>query len=451
MLPAHQFRNMRPEALYEKGNFLKSKFLINTGWIMFCRIYQAIINLVVTMLTARYLGPGNFGLINYAASLCALMTVFCTLGTNDIMVNELVTRRDCCGRILGTTVFFRLCSTVLSIAVICLYVAAANPDEPLTLTVTALYSLSLLFQCFETIKYWYQANLMSRVPSVITCSAYTVVAIYKVILLVTGKSVVWFAVSTTLDYGVIAILLLVCYTKQYAKEQPLCVRPRQEYSLLRRSAPFIASGMMVALYGQMDKIMLKQFLGETEVGYYSAAATISMMWAFVLAAVIDSAKPMILGEYQTCKSDYEKHLSQLYGAVIYISVAAALIISLLSKPIIWVLYGESFLPARSALCIVSWYTGFSYLGVARSIYLVSQGKQKYEKWIAASGAVCNLILNSLMIPAWGINGAAAATLITQVFTNLIVGFLFNDIRRNNILILKGLNLSWLLGSITGRK
>lgn len=435
----------------KKGNFSKSKFVKNTGWILFCRIYQVIVNLAVSVLTARYLGPGNFGLINYAASLCAMMTAFCTLGTNDVMVNELVTRKKRCGQILGTTVFFRLCSTVLSIAVICLYVVVANPNESLTLTVTALYSLSLLFQCFETIKYWYQANLMSRVPSIIACLAYTVVAIYKVALLIIGKSVIWFSVSTTLDYAVTAILLIICYTKQYGKEQPLRVRPTKEYSLLQRSAPFIASGIMVALYGQMDKIMLKQFLGETAVGYYSAATAISMMWAFVIAAVIDSARPMILEEYQSRKSDYEKHLSQLYGAVIYISVVAAVAISLLSKPIIWVLYGKSFLPARSALCIVSWYTGFSYLGVARSIYLVSQGKQKYEKWIAASGAICNLILNSLMIPAWGINGAAAATLITQVFTNFIVGFLIKDIRQNNILILRGLNLPWLLGCLVGRK
>ena len=92
--------------------------------------------------------------------------------------------------------------------------------------------------------------------------------------------------------------------------------------------------------------------------------------------------------------------------------------------------------ARGALCILCWDTAFSYLGVARSIWMVPNGKQKYEKYIAGSGAVCNLILNTVMIPVWGVNGAAIATLITQIFTNFIVGFFFREIRENNFLILK---------------
>ena len=54
----------------------------------------------------------------------------------------------------------------------------------------------------------------------------------------------------------------------------------------------------------------------------------------------------------------------------------------------------------------------------------------------ASGAICNLILNWIMIPLWGVNGAAIATLVTQLFTNFIVGFFFREIRENNFLILK---------------
>ena len=46
----------------------KSKFIHNTGWIMFAQIYQMLLSLVIGVISARYLGPGPSGTINYAAS-----------------------------------------------------------------------------------------------------------------------------------------------------------------------------------------------------------------------------------------------------------------------------------------------------------------------------------------------------------------------------------------------
>ena len=60
---------------------IKNKIFHNISWIVGCRIVQAVISLVISMLTARYLGPGNYGLINYAASVVALVTPLMQLGT----------------------------------------------------------------------------------------------------------------------------------------------------------------------------------------------------------------------------------------------------------------------------------------------------------------------------------------------------------------------------------
>ena len=68
-------------------SFFKTKFINNFSWIVVGRVYQILINLVVSMLSARYLGPSNYGLINYVASYTSLFTAFCTLGTNDTVVN----------------------------------------------------------------------------------------------------------------------------------------------------------------------------------------------------------------------------------------------------------------------------------------------------------------------------------------------------------------------------
>ena len=414
---------------------LSAKMTKNAIWLIGGKIYQILINLVVNMLMARYLGPSNYGLINYAASFTALFTSFCTLGINSILVNELLRDEPRQGRILGSAMGMRLLSSVLSVVTIVALAWALNPQEPTTVIVVLIYSTTLIFQCFDTLNYWYQSRLQSRTAAVAAAVGYTAASVYKIILLVLQKDVRWFAASHVVEYALVAVLLVTTYCRG-RENQKLEFSWKTGTELLSRSYHFILSGLMVAIYGQMDRIMLKSMLDETAVGYYSAAASVCSMWPFVLAAIIDSAKPVILAQYGVDREQFEKNLIRLYGAILYVGFAAAIAITVLSKYIILILYGGDYLPARGALCILCWDTAFSYLGVARSTWLVPQGKQKYEKYIAASGAVCNLVLNGVLIPIWGVNGAAIATLVTQIFTNFVVGFLYRDIRRNNVLILK---------------
>ena len=102
------------------------------------------------------------------------------------------------------------------------------------------------------------------------------------------------------------------------------------------------------------------------------------------------------------------------------------------------------MPAVSALQLVVWYTTFSYMGSVRNIWILAEGKQKYLWIINLSGALTNVVLNALMIPRWGIMGAAAASLITQFFANFVLGFILRPISENNKIVLKGLNPTMIL-------
>ena len=99
------------------------------------------------------------------------------------------------------------------------------------------------------------------------------------------------------------------------------------------------------------------------------------------------------------------------------------------------------------LRIVIWYVAFSYMGTVRNIWILAQEKQKWLWIINLSGALMNIALNAVMIPIWGGCGAALASVLTQFFANVIIGFILKPIRRNNVLLLKGLNPMLLKGLI----
>lgn len=210
--------------------------------------------------------------------------------------------------------------------------------------------------------------------------------------------------------------------------------------LLESSSSFIVSGLMVSVYACTDRLMLKQMLDEASVGYYSLASSVSVMWTFVLSAVIDSMYPGIVQSQKMDYYRYEKKNRQLYAIVFYISIAMSAVISVAAPLLVTILYGESYMPSVGPLRIVVWYTAFSYLGVARNAWMVCENKQKYLKYLYIAAAIINVILNCLLIPRWGASGAAAASLITQMSTTVFLPLVIKPLKRNTELILEAIVL-----------
>jgi Na+-driven multidrug efflux pump len=94
---------------------------------------------------------------------------------------------------------------------------------------------------------------------------------------------------------------------------------------------------------------------------------------------------------------------------------------------------------NTVLQILVWYCAFSFMGTVRNIWLLAEGKQRLLPAINLTGAVFNVAFNAVMIPLWGACGAAFASLLTQVFTNFVLGFIIKPMRENNRLIIRGLD------------
>ena len=411
----------------------KNKVVRNAGWIIGGKVANKLLAFIVGIFAARYLGPGNYGLINYAAAYATFFASLCTLGINSVIVKNFVDHPEQEGETIGTTLLLRAASSLLSALAIIGIVSIVDRGERLTVAVTALYSVGLVFQVFDTLNYWFQARLQSKYSAIAELASYAAMSVYKIVLLALGKSVEWFALASALDYTVLAAFLLVAYFKNGGTKFRCSLKKAKE--LLRSSSSFIIAGLMVSIYACTDKLMLKQMLGENAVGHYSLALTVSVSWAFILAAIIDSLYPEIVQSFQKDRLRYERKNRQLYAIVFYVSLFVSAMICLVAKPFILILYGESYMPAVEPLRIVVWYTAFSYLGVARNAWMVCENRQKYLKYLYISAAALNVVLNLALIPPWGASGAAAASLITQISTTFLLPAVIKPLRLNCRLML----------------
>ena len=422
--------------------FIGNKIVKNAGWLMTGRIINMILSFVIGLITARYLGPSNYGLIGYAGAYFTFFTSLCTIGINSIIVKNFIDYPEEEGLALGTTIVLRIISAVLSLITITGILFIVDRNDYLAFVVVLLYNISLVFQSFDIFHQWFQSKLLSKYYAISTLISYIAMSLYKIYLLVTGKSVVWFALSNSIDYLVVAIFLYAFYKKCGGPK--LCFSWQKGKQLLKVSHSYILVGMMVSIYSFTDRFMLKQLVGESEVGYYSLAFSVSSMGAFILSAIIESVSPSVMQYHNEDKQKYKLTNKRLYAIVFYVSTLMSVFVFIISPLFVRIVYGEEYLPSVSPLKVAVWYVAFSYLGVARNVWVVCEKKQKYLKYIYIGSALLNVVVNAALIPFLGAVGAALASLLTQISTIFIFPMFFKELRPNVKLIVDAVLLRGVL-------
>ena len=404
-----------------------NKFIKNTGWLLDGNLMRMIFQFVINIFIARYLGPEKQGILNYVATYTSLFTLLVSMGINGVIIHEFVNHEKDENKIIGTAITLRLIIAAVSVIMMVVVVSLSNQGDSEIRNIAILQAIQLPFAAFDTIKYWYNRHLKSRISVIVTTIAYALSSVYKLYILVAQKDLFWFGFATSLDIILIGILYLVSYKREGGKR--LCFQKEAAARMIKAALPFTLANVMMFVYSKIDTIMIRHMLDSMElVGYYSTAVAVCGYISFVPTAILDSARPLIMEAKTNDQEQYTKRLRQSTIGVVLVAVLYALFLTLFGRFVINLLYGEAYLGSVNSLRIAVWYTGFSFIGAVKSIWLICEGKNKYVFLFSVLGALTDVILNLLMIPVWGIEGAALATLITQACTHIVYPLLIPQTR-----------------------
>lgn len=418
-----------------KESSVLKKFVGNTGWMMFRNIYSMLVSLIVGSLSARFLGPSNYGLLTYGNAIIAFFTTVSKLGMDSVVVAELVRRPQKENVLLGTALTMRFAVSVLSFFSIWGFVLVFEPDNHLLQTVTILQATAIIFQSTEVFYFWFQARMEMKYVTLAAMAALTITSIWRLALLAGQATVQWFAMSASIS----ALVCGGCIGIIFIKKAKIQLRYSWETGkeILRKSYHFIINGLAVTLYMQLDRIMIGKMIDETAVGLYGAASTLAVMWQFIPINIIDSANPILLKSYDKEKRKFVTQYQMLLMGISAMGIVVSIGFTLFAKLIILILYGKEYYSAAPALSVLIWATSFSMIGTARGTWIIAEGKNKYSKYFTCMGAVMNTVLNIIAIPKWGFVGAAVTTLITEMFVSLMAPLLFKETREFTFLYFRG--------------
>lgn len=127
--------------------------LANISWVVVGRVAQMLISFFVGILTARYLGPSNYGLISYAGVYTGFFTSVASLGLNSVIVKELIDNKERQGTILGTVMALKTVASGCCIAAIVILTLIIDRGEQTTNLVVFLCSLALLLQATNVFEF----------------------------------------------------------------------------------------------------------------------------------------------------------------------------------------------------------------------------------------------------------------------------------------------------------
>lgn len=416
-----------------EGHNVFKKVAKNSSWIVFQNIFTMILGVVITGVIARYFGTEKYGIFNYILSITSLFSGIASIGIYHIATKDLTQRPEDEGKILGTSFTIRLIAAILLIIAAETTVCIMTNNDSTSMVIGILLSLMMLFSCSEVIDYYATANLKVKYLAVSKCISYIIFAVLKILIVVLKLDIRYYTATYLIEGIIYAIFLSISYKlihKNIGKTCKWSFDKDYAKKLLSNCWYFALSSIMVTIYMRIDQVMLgKMIEDKSQVGIYSAAVRIAEMWAFVPNSIISSFKPVIMKyKGENNNKEYVKNLQRLYDISSLVSILFAIGITIFARLIIVILYGKAFLEASKILYILIWGIWFGILGNVHYVWLICENKGKYSLFYSATGSISNIIFNAILIPKYGMYGAAIATLISQFIANIVSFGIFKETR-----------------------
>ena len=412
------------------------KYFKNTSWLFAEKILRILISFLVTVLVIRYLGPEQFGLLSYAISFYGLFSAISVLGLENISIRELVKYPEKRDNILGSVFLLRLVGGIVTIILIALTLFIS--EEPTDISILILIiSTSAIFQSFSVIDYYFRSEVKAKYSVYVMMASVLFTSSLKILLIVLEAPLIYFAIVFSVEFLIAASGFLLVYKHNKLKIIKWKFRKETAMNLLKDSWPLILAGLVISIYAKIDQVMIKNMIDSKELGYYATAVRLSEAWYFIPVALTNSIFPAVINAKKVSNEFYINRIQKLYDILAWMAIAIAVPVSIFSKDIINIIFGNEFQSAAPVLTIYIWAGVAVFLGVASSQYLITENYTKLAFSRNFIGMIFNVALNFILIPKYGIVGAAYATLISYSLAVVSI-VLFPKTRKQFFMMMKSI-------------
>lgn len=409
------------------------KYFKNTGWMFFGQMFSLLVSFFIGAWLVRYLGPENYGVISYVLAFSGIFSFIANLGIDGILNRELVVYPEKRDELMGTAFRLKLIGGFLSFF-LTVVIAFVYESSWLTRGLISLYSLAFVIQAINIISIFFQAQVLSKNNVRAVLMATIISSVLKIILILLGKGIVWLTLIYLIDTALQGFGYILSYRRYKLKIINWRYNKELAKKIISNSWFLMLSSASIYIYTRIGQVIIRQILDERAVGLYSAATKLSEIWYFIPGIICASLFPAIINSKKTNQDLYYSRLKRMYVLIFTLSLMIAMAVSVLAKTIVNFLFGADYLESVLTLRIYAWSTIGLFLGMVSGYYLLAENYIKIYFFSTFFVATLNVLLNILLIPRLGINGAAIATVISYSFLFLALWFFKKTRKETNIIL-----------------
>jgi O-antigen/teichoic acid export membrane protein len=365
--------------------------------------------LLLTILLPRYLGPTVFGQLAIALAVWTIAGVLVSFGMDVHLTKEIARNPDRVSELLITSILLRFLLFGLSSVLVAGFAFLNGYSTPVLILLIIVGTSAL----FNTMDMAFQATLRGlevmeyiSIANIINKSVY---CFGSILLMVLGFNI--YPIAATLGLGMLTGVVIQFFALRrihpirFTKIDIAAVRP-----LLVHSIPYFMSMLTLALYNQIDTLIIAAIATEQVVGWYDTAARLYATLMFVPVAFSYALFPLLSRSYVNDPDVLIRTTGKSFNLMFLAAVPMGFGIMLISDTLVPLLFGEAFQPASAVLMLMGVVLIFTYLNTLLGQIFVSTDRTNTWTAVMMVAAIATVPLDLLLVP-W----------TQQVFSNGAIG------------------------------
>jgi len=388
-----------------------------------------IVGFITTVYLARVLHPEGFGILNFVAVSSSYFMLPVNFGFNDYGVLKVSPNRSKknieqrLGNLLGLRLTISIASFGALLAVSFL-VPKFHQIQPLFLIFGLLafanaLSIGWLFTAIERMEF-------------IAIGRITGSLLYICLIFLLVKSSVDLVPCALIMVGqqfVVVFLMLILFAWSVGTIR-IGIHGHEWRNILRFVLPIGLSSIAAQMYFNVDVVILGFLRSIEEVGYYSAALKLVMLGVSLKLLVGQVVYPKIVRYSASSKEKLQRVSFLIEKYCIIFGMLIGITGSFLGTDIIKFIYGTHFLASIVSFQITVWVIAIGFMGIVFPYILISTDRKLFAK-VIVSTVVLNILMNFVLIPVFGIVGAAFSFTLSALYN---LGLCYFFVKRKTISI-----------------
>ncbi|UPY36719.1 oligosaccharide flippase family protein [Sediminicoccus sp. KRV36] len=382
----------------------------NVGAQAISRILYILTGAIVFVLLARLLGPEQLGAYAWAVTTLSVACSLADLGMTPILARDLVMTGDKRREYLANFLVLRLILGLLASGVAAIAVALLAPDPVRAVLLICMPALPLLAARFFDPVF----QVIGR-PwlSLLVAAGFTVVAIATTLAALLWPDPLPMAVLAYVSAGVLYGAAGLALTVVLMRPAFNAVSLAGIAVVVRAVLPMALSALIAALSSRIDLFVVAELGTPEMLGLYGAAGRFIDLGIAVVVTVLTP----LMAIFTALANDRERLLLG-FDAMMRLIATCSLVVGLLAigfaAPVLTLVYGDAFAPASATLALFGWRIGLAFVNLTVFALVLSVAPIGYSVWNMLLALLVTAALSWLLVPWIGIEGAALATLVSEV-------------------------------------